>query len=201
MQTDTMFSSTSGEHYTPVDIAERVRACLDGIDLDPASSAKANMTIKADRYYSDPFAYDPSDYDKNAFSGRDGLVLSWQCRTLWLNPPFSIPKRNPSGAIALNSKGEPMRQRVIDKWVSRWRATVNAHLVADGAMLLVPARTDTEWFQPLLGLPMCFVAGRLKFSDANNGAPFPTAIVYAGPMVDRFYTIFEEIGVCGIFAR
>lgn len=198
MQTDTMFSSASGVHHTPADIIERARATLEGIDLDPASSAIANQIVKADRYYYDPYSY---DIKANVGGSPDGLNQSWQCRTLWLNPPFSVEKRSASGMIILNDKGEPKRQRVIDQWVARWRQAANADTVKDGAMLLVPARTDTEWFQPLFGLPMCFVAGRLKFSGADNGAPFPTMIAYAGPLVDRFYTIFEEIGVCGEFAR
>lgn len=200
MQADTMFSSASGIHYTPVDVAERARAVLEGIELDPASSVEANAIIRADRYYYDPFTY--NEEAPNGSCG--GLDRSWQARTLWLNPPFSVEKRTASGAIALNAKGEPIRQRVIDKWVSRWRqatTSIAGQVETQAAMLLVPARTDTEWFQPLFGLPMCFIAGRLKFSGADNGAPFPTMIAYAGPLVDRFYTIFEEIGVCGKFER
>ena len=196
MQTDTMFSSASADHYTPLDIIERARAVLQGIDLDPASSAKANATVQAIRYYYDPYSYD----EQTANGSPGGLDLSWECRTLWLNPPFSIEKRSASGMIVLKD-GKSVRQRVIDQWVSRWRAATHIGTAKDGAMLLVPARTDTEWFQPLFGLPMCFVSGRLKFGDADNGTPFPTMIAYAGPLVDRFYLLFEEIGVCGRFAR
>jgi hypothetical protein len=195
MQTETLFSSASGVHYTPAAIIERARALLDGIDLDPASNAAANAIVKADRYF-----YDPFSFNDEANGLPDGLNLSWHCRTLWLNPPFSTEKRLKSGMIALNADGKPIRQRVIEQWVSRWRAAIRSREVG-AAMLLVPARTDTEWFQPLLGLPMCLVSGRLTFSEAKNSAPFPTVMVYVGPVVELFYTLFEEVGVCGKFER
>lgn len=195
MQQDTMFSSASGVHHTPSDIAERARVVLGGIELDPASSYEANKTIRAERYMVDPFV--PMPADPSCYAA-DGLSHSWTARSLWLNPPFSVDKRNDRGEIEYNDAGKPKRQRVIDQWVMRWRTAVRTREVA-AAMLLVPARTDTAWFQPLFGLSMCFITGRLKFSDAEAGAPFPTMIAYAGPNPTLFYTVFEEIGICGRF--
>jgi hypothetical protein len=204
MLADRLFSSASGVHNTPADIMERARAALEGIELDPASSAEANRTVRAARFYSDQYSPDrATDEADPTFAGFDGLAPvaeRWRSQTLWLNPPFSTEKRRADGTIELNSKNQPIRQRVIGLWVQRWRATIN-HKLVSAAMLLVPARTDTEWFRPLFGLAMCFVAGRLTFSDAANSAPFPTAIIYAGPNEERFYTLFEEVGECGKFVR
>lgn len=196
MQAETLFSSASGVHHTPADIIARARAVMNGIELDPASSAEANLVVKADRYY-----YDYYTYDEEAPNGsRGGLTQDWRARSLWLNPPFSIDKRDEAGNIILNGKNQPIRERVIAQWVLRWSKAV-AFREVEHAMLLVPARTDTSWFQPLLGQAMCFVSGRLKFSDAENSAPFPTAIVYSGPNTDLFYTLFNEVGVCGRFVQ
>lgn len=202
MQADTMFSSASGVHNTPAEIMERARAALEGIELDPASSAEANRTVRAARFYADLYSPDrDADMNDPTFAGFDGLAQSWRARTLWLNPPFSTEKRNANGAVIISPRtGKPQRQRVIGEWVQRWRGAVT-HKYTSAAMLLIPARTDTEWFRPLLGLAMCFVAGRLTFSEAANSAPFPTAIVYSGPNEERFYILFEEVGECGKFAR
>jgi hypothetical protein len=182
-----LFTSDTAEHNPPADIIERMRYVFDGpIALDPASNIEAQAVIRAERYY--------TIHD-------DGLARDWAARSLWLNPPFSVPKLGADGAPAVNAKtGKPIRERVIGQWVGRWRATVAASVVMH-AGLLVPARVDTEWHQPLFGMPMCFVSGRLRFSDADNGAPFPTAIIYRGPNVDRFFLAFDPVGVCGRFTK
>jgi hypothetical protein len=41
---------------------------------------------------------------------------------------------------------------------------------------------------------MCFIRGRLRFVGADNGAPFPSALVYVGPQRFRFGEHFESIG-------
>jgi hypothetical protein len=62
------------------------------------------------------------------------------------------------------------------------------------AIALVPARTDTEWFQLFDDFPVCFVHGRLKFSGSKNSAPFPSAVVYLGHDVARFNAAFRDLG-------
>src|SRR5260370_10624497 len=62
----------SSEWYTPALIAESARRVLGTIDLDPASSEQANLTIKAARFYS---------------KAEDGLSRRWKGR-VWLNPPY-----------------------------------------------------------------------------------------------------------------
>jgi hypothetical protein len=63
----------SNEWYTPAKYIEAARTVMGGIDLDPASCAFANMTVRATRYYT---------------TTDNGLVHAWIAKSVWLNPPF-----------------------------------------------------------------------------------------------------------------
>lgn len=45
--------------------------------------------------------------------------------------------------------------------------------------MLIPARTDTSyWHDYIFGnADVEFIRGRLKFGDATNSAPFPSAVI------------------------
>lgn len=66
---------------------------------------------------------------------------------------------------------------------------------------LVPARTDTKWFQML---PFCFVyfiAGRLKFSGSDVSAPFPSCLIFLNsePKIADLKYIAKINGTGGYF--
>lgn len=86
----------------------------------------------------------------------DGLAQPWNGHTCWMNPPYG------------KTIGDWMQKAVEES--------------AKGALVacLVPARVDTKWWHEwVMGYAdeVRLVKGRLKFGDAKNAAPFPSALV------------------------
>lgn len=100
----------------------------------------------------------------------DGLSREWHGR-VYMNPPYGTE---------------------IAAWVSKLVAEHAAGRTIE-AIALVPARTDTRWWNELVanGRFFSLVEGRLRFSGAEAGAPFPNAVVYLGQRGDRFLAAFR----------
>jgi phage N-6-adenine-methyltransferase len=91
---------------------------------------------------------------KNYFTKeQNGLEQVW-IGSVWMNPPYG---------------------REIGKWMKKaYEEAFNGTKV----VCLVPARTDTAWFQDYaMKGQITFIRGRLKFGNHKNSAPFPSAIV------------------------
>lgn len=101
----------------------------------------------------------------------DGLAQPWLGR-VYMNPPYGDE---------------------IGGWVERMVSAYQSGEIIE-AIALLPARTDTAWFQPLFDYSVCFVRGRLKFSGSENSAPFPSVVVYLGADQDCFKDWFNEVG-------
>lgn len=86
----------------------------------------------------------------------DGLQQDWR-GVCWMNPPYG---------------------RQIGKWVQKaYEASLNGAIV----VCLLPARTDTKWWHDYcMKGEIRLVRGRLKFGDAKDSAPFPSAVVIFG---------------------
>ena len=83
----------------------------------------------------------------------DGLAQPWQ-GVCWMNPPYG---------------------RAIGLWM---RKAHESHLTGATVVCLVPSRTDTRWWHDYaMKGQIEFIRGRLKFGDAKNSAPFPSALV------------------------
>jgi len=86
----------------------------------------------------------------------DGLSLDW-FGTVFMNPPYG---------------------RELSHWVHKGRKEVTEGR-ARAVVALIPARTDTKWWHRDIAPFACtwFLRGRLKFGDAENSAPFPSALI------------------------
>jgi site-specific DNA-methyltransferase (adenine-specific) len=112
------------------------------------------------------FSLDPCATADNAKCRRfftrkdDGLSLPWSGK-VFMNPPYG---------------------REIGRWV---RKAYEESRKGAFVVCLVPARTDTRWWQDYAKRGhVHFLRGRLRFGSARNSAPFPSAIVTFG----RFFS-------------
>ena len=86
----------------------------------------------------------------------NGLNQIWD-GIVWMNPPYG---------------------RQIGLWM---RKAYESALQGATVVCLVPARTDTAWWHDYAVKGRVeFIRGRLKFGNAKNSAPFPSALVVFG---------------------
>ncbi|HET8908813.1 MAG TPA: DNA N-6-adenine-methyltransferase [Ktedonobacterales bacterium] len=139
---------------------------------------KALETSASDRWFTPPDLlaeirtflgdyYDPCPARNAGERVESGLWQAWPS-VVFVNPPYG---------------------RVIGRWIVKAMTEP-----IDELLLLVPARTDTAWFQSLYDYPICFVRGRLRFNGSTQNAPFPSALVYRGPRVEAFCRAFAHRG-------
>lgn len=107
-----------------------------------------------DEYYH--FELDPCATKENTkcakfFTKADnGLIQDWGGVRAFCNPPYSN----------------------IAAWTER--------CIGEQCVLLIPARTDTRYWHNYIfpnATAIAFIKGRLKFGDAKNCAPFPSALI------------------------
>lgn len=109
---------------------------------------------------------------KKVFTKEDnGLKSPWEGR-VYLNPPYG---------------------RGVGDWIQKLLSEYQAGNVTE-AVVLVAARTDTQWFNLLGYYPWCAIKGRLAFSGCKSPAPFPSAVFYIGKNLKDFYLSFSEFG-------
>ena len=88
---------------------------------------------------------------------QDGLKQAWT-GVCWMNPPYG---------------------RAIGHWMKKAHESM---LEGATVVCLVPSRTDTRWWHDYaMKGQIRFIKGRLKFGQAKNPAPFPSAIVIFAP--------------------
>ena len=110
-----------------------------------------------------PFTLDPCATPESARAKKfytiedDGLSKSWAGERVFMNPPYG---------------------RGIKDWIHK-AAAEDAYVVC-----LIPARTDTRWWQDYIGNGVVWKAtlvwfwrGRIHFNNSVNPAPFPSAVV------------------------
>lgn len=106
----------------------------------------------------DPCADEFNHKCKKYFTKQDdGLSKDWDDDVVFCNPPYG---------------------REISNWVKKCFDEVH-YGSCPCAVMLVPARTDTQWFHKYIycRAEIRFIKGRLKFGDSTNSAPFPSMVV------------------------
>jgi hypothetical protein len=109
-------------------------------------------------------------------AGDNGLIQPWRGK-VYVNPPYG---------------------RDIGQWTRKIREEWRRGEVTD-LIALLPARTDTEWFNDLTrdtgDVVVCFWRGRLTFVGGHTDpAPFPSLVIYFGPQHDVFTQHFGGAG-------
>tara|TARA_Y100000296_G_C5133440_1_gene236845 strand:- start:305 stop:787 length:483 start_codon:yes stop_codon:yes gene_type:complete len=116
-----------------------------------------NMLDAIFHFTLDPCATPENSKCKKHFTKEEnGLKKSWKGQTVFMNPPYG---------------------RDIKKWIKKaYEESRNSNTTV---VCLLPARTDTKYWHEycMRSQRIYFVKGRLKFGDATNSAPFPSAIV------------------------
>lgn len=97
----------------------------------------------------------------------NGLIQTWH-GSVFLNPPYG---------------------HSIKHWIAKFVQELALGHIGPSIML-VPARTDTVWFQDVWqAQAICFIRGRLKFTGPNNvgnTATFPSVLAYFEPQNKSF---------------
>lgn len=90
----------------------------------------------------------------------NGLAQAWG-GVCWMNPPYG---------------------REIAPWIEK--AYKSAKENGATVVCLLPARVDTRWWHDYCAKgEVHFIKGRLKFGDAKDAAPFPSAVVVFRPQI------------------
>lgn len=154
---------------TPHNYVNAVKRCLGKIALDPCSNQYS--VVKALTTYARP--------------KDDGLRLSWDFPTIYVNPPYGTDRETGT--------------RIKD-WLKR---CANAHQEHGSEVLaLIPVATNTaHWKLYVFGAAkaVAFLYDtRLKFlvngEGGGKGAPMSCAMVYWGSEYEKFSNIFTEFG-------
>lgn len=164
MNTGVMFSSKTDQHATPQaffdTLNEEFYFCVDA--CADASNAKCRVYFDKKR---DGLKQDWAAEAAATATARAGLRAiagigrRWLGNTVWMNPPYG---------------------REIGLWM---RKAYEESLKGCIVVCLVPSRTDTAWWHDYVQgkAEVRFVRGRLKFGNAKNSAPFPSAVVIYRP--------------------
>ena len=183
-------SAESGfEYYTPSVWVDAARALMGGIDLDPASCAQANQTVKAGAIFT---------------KEDNGLVQPWHGH-VWMNHPFH---RGEAACVTNNAKCKKKtcerRGHHISKPIpgnADWIGKLLTEYVQGNikeAVCITFCNSSEAWFQPLLMWPQCFPRTRVHYIGQDGqrvkGCTKGSVITYIGTRTDDFAKAFAGLG-------
>lgn len=184
MDTGALFSSERRDWETPAELFDRLDKVF-SFDLDVCATeenAKVSNFISPET---------------------DAFLVDWK-GSCWMNPPYGRPEEpclfphDRCRKKKCQRRGHHIRMRVpgVGDWVRRAIEQVDKH--DSTVVCLLPARTDTDWFQGIFNRAslLAFLRGRWKFVGADAGATFPSCIaVFAPGWIDD--SVFEELTEIG----
>lgn len=146
--------SLTQEHYSPREIVEASRELLGGIDLDPASCAVANETVRAKKFFT---------------RDDDGLAQKWR-GLVFLNPP--------GGRLEGNKSSQKTWWFKLADEYERGNVTA-AIFVCFSIELLQTTQVDTPRLLPLpLDFPICFPRTRVAYVRASEEVELPQRALF-----------------------
>jgi hypothetical protein len=169
-----MQSAETVERYTPPEISAAAHAVMGGIDLDPASCAKANALVQARAFISPPV---------------DGLEVPWtfegQATKVFLNPPGG--KLSPKTFKPLE-KGPGLSSSAVWWWklLDEYRAgNVEQAIFVCFSLNIFQNAQEYDYPAPY-AFPFCVPSSRLRFwneaTPIGKGQPqHPNAVVFLRP--------------------
>ena len=162
----TIFSSRSEEYYTPTEYIEAARTVLGEIDLDPASCAMAQETVRAKRYFT---------------KATDGLVQAWYGR-VFLNPPYGT------------TAGESNQGLWAEKLIAEHRGgNVEAAVLLVKAALGYEW-FERLWYEWPVCFPRRRLSFRMPDGSDDGQSKQASALFYFGEDIGRFVKIFRPFG-------
>lgn len=170
MDTAVHFSSATDDWETPIDFFRQYDEVYH-FTLDVCASEK---NAKCARYFT---------------KEQDGLKQDWGNEVCWMNPPYGDPehpcKKDKAGNYKCSKKRCVKRGFHIDVYVPGiidfMKKAYESSLAGATVVCLVPSRTCTEWWHEYsMKGKIEFIRGRLTFGNAENCAPFPSAVVVFG---------------------
>ncbi|MDK2679253.1 DNA N-6-adenine-methyltransferase [Vibrio vulnificus] len=182
------------EYYTPKEIVDAARQCMGGIELDPASSLKANSIVQAERIFT---------------KEDDGMAQIWVAEKLWMNHPFSRgEKACPTNRARCTKKSCQKRGYHIDHdipsnmdWINKLLEHYHQGEIKE-AICITFANTSEAWFRKLLPFPQCMPNKRIQYylpdGTLADNVTKGSAITYLGPNLDNFAYAFRGIGTIKI---
>lgn len=165
-QTAANYSSETNEWYTPAVYVEAVRELYGGaIDLDPATSAKANETVRASQIFT---------------IGDDALTKDWHGNA-FLNPPYGT------------DKGESVAGRFCNKAIAEYEAGRLEQCVILVNSVHSQKWQKPLYAFPVCFVDhrISFVNAE---GEGNENPTFQNVFVYLGPDRDAFAQAFNAFG-------
>lgn len=166
-------SSLNPNWQTPSNYVESARKVMGKIDLDPASTPKANKAVKAAKIYT-----------KND----DGLKKKW-FGCVFLNPPGGIA---PPGGVSRSSS-------VV--WLWKLRRQIDKGNVKEAIFIgfSLEILQNGQLGQSLANVPFCIPRQRIRFIHPKTGEPakqpgHANAILYFGKRPQVFAGEFAKYG-------